>query len=47
MQIAESMVLKSLDIYRERANRDRFILPAGENIRLFTDFIDKTYEFFE
>ena len=46
MDLAEIMVLNKLDEYREKGNRDRFILPAGENIKLFTNTIDKAYEYF-
>ncbi len=46
MEKAEQMVLFKLGKYREQANRDRFVLPAGENIKLFTDIIDKVYYFF-
>jgi hypothetical protein len=46
MDLAESMVLDKLDEYREQGNRDRFILPAGENIKLFIDPIDKAFDYF-
>ncbi len=41
MDLSEKLILKKLDKYREVANRDRFILPAGEDIKLFTDIINK------
>ena len=46
MLLAEKMVLSKLDQYREQANRDRIILPIGENIKLFTDSIDKAVNYF-
>ena len=42
----ENMVLKKLDKYREQANRDRFILPIDNYIKLFTDIIDEAINFF-
>ncbi len=32
--------------YKEKANRDRFILPLGEDITFFTNIIDKSINFF-
>ena len=46
MEIAENIVLTKLDCFREQANRDRFILPIGEDITFFTNEIDKCIEFF-
>jgi hypothetical protein len=40
MTIIESLVLTKLKIYREQANRDRFILPLDKDITLFTNIID-------
>ena len=40
MTIIESLVLTKLKIYREQANRDRFILPFDKDITLFTNIID-------
>lgn len=34
------MVLNKLNIYREKANRDRFILPEERDISLFANIID-------
>jgi hypothetical protein len=34
MKIIEEMVLQKLDKYREKANRDRFILPIDNDISL-------------
>ena len=46
MNIIENMVLNKLKEYKEKANRDRFILPIDKDIKLFTDIIDKSIEFF-
>ena len=40
------MVLIKLSNYRERANRDRFILPPDTRIDFFTNIIDKCINFF-
>jgi hypothetical protein len=40
MTIIESLVLTKLKIYREQANRDRFILPLDKDVTLFTNIID-------
>ena len=32
MNLIEGMILKKLDNYREKANRDRFILPQEKDI---------------
>ena len=45
MNIAESMVLSKLDKYREKANRDRFILPLENDLILFTDIIENCINF--
>jgi hypothetical protein len=46
MEKAEQMAILKLRKYQELANRDRFILPPGENIKLFTDPIDKAFDYF-
>ena len=46
MKIIEEMVLNKLDNYREKANRDRFILPFDNDIKLFTNIIDQCVSFF-
>jgi hypothetical protein len=46
MKIVENMVFRTLDKYRERANRERFILPEDEEIKLFCDSINKCIDFF-
>jgi hypothetical protein len=45
MNIVESMVLTKLDKYREKANRDRFILPAENDLTLFTNIIETCINF--
>jgi len=40
MKTIEEMILLKLEIYREQANRDRFILPENANITLFTNIIN-------
>jgi hypothetical protein len=46
MKVIEEMVLKKLNKYREVANRDRFILPAENDISVFTNIIDQSIAFF-
>jgi hypothetical protein len=46
MNLVEAMVLNKLKNYKEKANRDRFILPLEKNISFFTNIIDKCVEFF-
>jgi hypothetical protein len=40
LTLIESIILNKLTKYREKANRDRFILPLEKDIVLFTDIID-------
>lgn len=47
MNIIETMVLLKLDKYRERSNRDRFILPIDSNISLFIDIVNLAVKWFE
>jgi hypothetical protein len=42
MGIVESMVFSQMEKYREQANRERFILPEEEEIKLFSDIINKS-----
>ena len=42
----ENMVLIKLDIYREKANRDRFILPIENDISLFINIINNSISYF-
>ena len=46
MLLAEKIVLSKLNQYREQANRDRFVLPVGEDIKLFTNAIDEALKYF-
>ena len=46
MNIVELMVLYKLDEFREKANRDRFILPVEKEISFFTNIIDSAINFF-
>ena len=46
MNLIEQMVIKKLKIYKEKANRDRFVLPIENDIKLFTDIIDTSVNFF-
>ena len=46
MHIIETMVLNKLDMYKEVANRDRFILPIEKEISFFTNIIDESINFF-
>ena len=41
MDLSEEIILLMLEEYREVANRDRFVLPVSEDIKLFTDIINK------
>jgi hypothetical protein len=46
MNVIELMVINKLKEYREKANRDRFILPLEKDITFFTDIIDKSIDFY-
>jgi len=43
----ENLILKKLEKYKEKANRDRFILPVEKDINLFTDIIDNCVKFID
>jgi hypothetical protein len=45
MTAIETLVLKKLNKYREKANRDRFILPLENDISLFTNVINDCINF--
>ena len=45
MDIAETIILSKLEKYREKANRDRFILPVEKDIKYFIDIIDNCVNF--
>ena len=47
MSLVENMTFQYLKEYREQANRERFILPEKEEIKLFSDIINKSVEFFK
>lgn len=47
MELIEKIVIKKLDIYKEKANRDRFILPINKNIDFFKKIIDESIKIFE
>jgi hypothetical protein len=42
----ESVILIKLDEYKEKANRDRFILPSEKDITFFTNIIENCINFF-
>ena len=45
MDFIEKMVIKKLKIYKEKENRDRFVLPVENDITLFTDIIETSVKF--
>jgi len=47
MDIIELMILYKLDDFRERANRDRFILPEQHDINIFTNVFDEAVKWFD
>ena len=47
MSMVEGMTFQYLKEYREQTNRERFILPEKEEIKLFSDTINKSVEFFK
>lgn len=46
MEVVERMVLLKLEEYKEKANRDRFILPLDKEIDYFKNTIDNCINFF-
>jgi hypothetical protein len=46
MSIVENMVLTKMEPYREKANRDRFILPIEKEIDFFINIINDCINFF-
>jgi hypothetical protein len=40
LKIAEDIILEKLDQFKEKANRDRFVLPIDKNISYFTNIIN-------
>jgi hypothetical protein len=47
MDLIESMILYKLDDFRERANRDRFILPEDKDVFFFIDIFDEALKWFD
>jgi len=47
MTLVESTVFHQLKKYREQANRERFILPKTEEIKFFSEKINKSINFFK
>ena len=47
MGIIEQMILYKLDVFRERANRDRFILPEDKDISFFIKIFDEAIAWFD
>jgi hypothetical protein len=47
MSSVEGVIFQKLDQYRQQANRERFILPEGKDISLFTTVIEKCIQFLE
>jgi len=45
MDVVEIMVLNKLKKYKEKANRDRFILPLEKDIIFFINIIDSCINF--
>lgn len=45
MNIVEQIVLNKLNNYREKSNRDRFILPIDKDITFITNIIDTSINF--
>ena len=46
MTLGETMVLEKLSKYKKQFNRDKVILPIGENIKIFIDAIDDAFIYF-
>ena len=45
MNIVEKMILVKLEKYKEKANRERLILPSDKNIDFFKNIINENIEF--
>jgi len=45
MNIVENIILNKLNLYREKANRDRFILPIDKEISFFINIVDSCINF--
>ena len=46
MGVIEQMILYKLDVFRERANRDRFILPEDKDVSFFIKIFDDAIDWF-
>ena len=46
MNAIEKIVLAKLEKYKEKANRDRVVLPRENDISLFTSIIDQCIDFY-
>jgi len=47
MLLIENIVLTKLNAYREKSNRDRFVLPIDATIDLFINIVNDSIRFFE
>jgi len=45
MDIIEKIILKKLEKYKEKVNRERMILPSDKNIDFFKNIINENIEF--
>jgi hypothetical protein len=45
MDMAEKIIFNKLEKYREKANRERFILPEDSDISIFTEVVDDVINF--
>jgi hypothetical protein len=45
MNTAELIILNKLENYKERVNRDRFVLPINKNINFFINIINESVNF--
>jgi hypothetical protein len=43
--LAENLILSKLECFKEKANRDRFILPVDKDISYFINIINKCVDF--
>ncbi len=46
MELSEKIILSKLDEFREKANRDRFILPVDKDIDFFMNTINQCIDIF-
>ncbi len=47
MSSVEGVIFQKLEQYRQQANRERFVLPEGKDISLFTNIVEKCIQFLE